>query len=66
MKFMLTWKIPPGCRKPAAESFLSEGGPVASGMKSVGRWHVPGSAMGWHLVEGNDGDALAGTAASAV
>ena len=59
MKFMITWKIPPGCHKPAVESFLSGGAPVPPGMKTVGRWHVPGSAIGWHLVEGDDGAALA-------
>ena len=59
MKFMITWKIPPGCYKPAVEAFLSGGAPVPPGIKSVGRWHTPGSASGWHLVEGNDGAALA-------
>ena len=43
---MNAWKIPPGCHKPAAESFLNGGAPVPAELKTVGRWHVPGSAMG--------------------
>ncbi|MDH3584251.1 MAG: DUF3303 domain-containing protein [Phycisphaerae bacterium] len=63
MKFMITWKIPPGCHKQAAEDFLSEGAPVPEALATLGRWHVPGSAMGWLLVEGTDGVALAQHAA---
>ena len=33
------------------------------GLKSVGRWHVPGSILGWHLVEGDDATAVAEHAA---
>ncbi len=63
MKFMITWKIPTGCHQPAAESFLSGGAPVPAGLTTLGRWHLPGSARGWHLVEGTDGEALAQLAA---
>ena len=59
MKYMIAWKIPPGCHKPAAESFLSSGAPMPPGLKSLGRWHAPGSAYGWLLVEGDDAVALA-------
>lgn len=59
MKFMVTWKIPPGCHKAAAERFLKSGAPLPGGLKSLGRWHVPGSAAGWLLVEGDDNVALA-------
>ena len=59
MKFMITWKIQPGCHKPATERFLSGGAPVPPELKTVGRWHVPGSVMGWLLVEGDDSVALA-------
>ena len=31
-------------------------------MKSLGRWHAPGSTTGWHVVEGTDA-ALAENAA---
>ena len=62
MKYMIYWKIPPGCHKPAAESFLSSGAPVPEGMKTVGRWHAPGSSYGWHLAEG-DAEAVAQHAA---
>lgn len=63
MKFMITWKVPPGCYKVAIERFLSTGGPSPAGLKTVGRWHAPGSHYGWHLVEG---DATAAAALAAV
>lgn len=58
MKYMIEWRIPPGAFKTTVEAFLSGGAPVPEGLKSVGRWHVPGSVSGWHLVEGSE-DALA-------
>ena len=58
MKFMVAWKIPPGCYKAAVERFLKTGAPVPAGLKTIGRWHTPGSACGWHVVEG-DATALA-------
>ena len=58
MKFMVTWKISPACYKAAVERFLSTGAPSPKGLKTIGRWHAPGSACGWHLVEG-DATALA-------
>ncbi len=42
----------------AIETFLKTGGPVPQGLRTVGRWHVPGSASGWHWVEGTDSGAL--------
>lgn len=63
MKFMVTWKIPPGSHRPAAESFLKSGAPLPAGLKAIGRWHAPGSGYGWLLVEGNDNIALAQHAA---
>jgi hypothetical protein len=59
MKIMIVWKTRPGTYKTAIESFLSGGGKVPPGIKTVGRWHTPGSTLGWHLVEGNDLTALA-------
>ena len=59
MKFMITWKLPPASHKSAVERFLASGAPVPPGMKTLGRWHSPGSVFGWHLVEGDDGVALA-------
>jgi len=52
MKCMVTWKISPGSYKAAVERFLKTGAPVPAGLKTIGRWHVPGSACGWHLIEG--------------
>jgi hypothetical protein len=52
MQVMIVWKTVPGKYKTAVEEFLRGGGPVPGGGKTVGRWHVPGSVLGWHLVEG--------------
>ena len=52
MKFMVAWKIPPSCYKTAVERFLKTGAPDVTGLKTIGRWHAPGSACGWHVVEG--------------
>ncbi len=59
MKVMIVWRTQPGKYKAAVENFLNTGGPMPAGMKTVGRWHTPGSTLGWHLVEGNDLTALA-------
>ena len=53
MKIMIVWRTVPGKYKTAIEEFLRRGGPVPSGAKTVGRWHTPGSTLGWHLVEGD-------------
>ncbi len=59
MKFMISWKIAPGSYNATMGAFLEEGGPVPPGLKTVGRWHVPGSRSGWHLVEGDDASVVA-------
>ena len=59
MKYMITWKIHPNSYKATAEAFLEGGAPAPSGLTTVGRWHSPGSVSGWHLVEGDDVEALA-------
>lgn len=59
MKYMIAWKIQPGSYKATIEAFLEGGAPVPPGMETVGRWHTPGSVSGWHLVEGDDVEALA-------
>jgi hypothetical protein len=58
MKIMIVWKTVPGKYKTAVQEFLRGGAPVPPGMKTAGRWHAPGSTLGWHLVEGNDLTAL--------
>jgi hypothetical protein len=63
MKFVVAWKIKPGCYKAAVERFLSTRAPDPDGLKTIGRWHAPGSATGWHAVEG-DPSALAELAAT--
>ncbi len=54
MKVMVVWKTVPGKYKTALEQFLKTGGPVPAGAKTLGRWHVPGSILGWHLIEAKD------------
>jgi len=58
MKYMVSWKIPSASYADAVGSFLAGDGDPPEGLSTVGRWHAPGSAYGWHLVEG-DIDALA-------
>jgi hypothetical protein len=53
MAVMIVWKTVPGKYKPAIDAFLSKGGPVPAGGKTLGRWHTPGSTLGWHLVDGD-------------
>src|ERR1051326_6741741 len=53
MKIMIVWRTVPGKYNTAVEAFLHGGGPVPAGAKTLGRWHVPGSILGWHLVEGD-------------
>jgi Domain of unknown function (DUF3303) len=59
MKVMVVWKTVPGKYKAAVEQFLKTGGPAPPGAKTIGRWHVPGSTLGWHLFEVDDMTALA-------
>jgi hypothetical protein len=56
---MVVWKIAPGNYKAAVEHFLKTGGAAPAGVKTLGRWHVPGSTLGWHLIEASDMTALA-------
>ena len=59
MKFMLTWRTLTGLYKAAFQQFLEHGGPPAKGVEQVPRYHVPGSVLGWHVLETNDMAALA-------
>lgn len=59
MKVMVVWKAVPGKYRAAVEEFLRAGGPVPESAKTAGRWHVPGSTLGWHLIETNELTAVA-------
>jgi len=59
VKFMLTWRTRPGLYKAAFKQFLETGGPPPKGVTQVARYHVPGSVLGWHVLETNDMTALA-------
>ena len=54
MKFMLTWRTRPGLYKMAFQQFLETGGPPPKGVNQVARYHVPGSVLGWHVLETDD------------
>jgi hypothetical protein len=53
MKTMVVWRTVPGKYKPAIDQFLKTGGPLPAGVQRLGRWHVPGSILGWHLIDGD-------------
>ena len=53
MKFIATWKIQAGQTKAVAQAFLTSGAGAHEGMEILGRWHAPGSAKGWVLVQGD-------------
>jgi len=58
MKYMVTWKIPTGSYQTVIETYLKTGAPPPAGVTNLGRYHSPGSATGWILVEG-DAEAVA-------
>lgn len=53
MKIMLQWKFLPGCYEDGMREFIKTGAPNPAGLKTIGRWHLPGSKSGFHLVEGD-------------
>lgn len=55
MKSMVVWRTVPGRYRQAVDQFLETGGPLPAGVQRLGRWHVPGSILGWHLMEGDPG-----------
>jgi hypothetical protein len=61
MKFMVVWKT--SNYKTAVEQFLKTGAPAPAGGKTLGRWHVPGSMLGRHLIEASGPEVLAEHAA---
>ena len=59
MKFMVTWSVRPDLLKPAVTRFLSSGGPVPQGVKTLGRWHKADGSGGFHLLETVAGSCVA-------
>jgi hypothetical protein len=53
MKVMLVWRTVPGKYTTALQEFQRTGAPLPAGVERIGRWHVPGSFLGWHLVDGD-------------
>lgn len=54
MQYMISWTLPSSTYEACVKAYLETGAPVGEGMKSLGRWHAPGSVIGWHLVEGDE------------
>lgn len=59
MKYMLTWRTRPGLYKAAFQHFQETGGAPPKGVEQIARYHVPGSVLGWHVLETDDMTALA-------
>ena len=55
---MLPWRTRPGLYKPPFQQFLEAGGPPPKDVAQVARYPVPGSVLGWHVLETNDMTAL--------
>ena len=55
MKYMVTWTLSSENYEDAAKEFLAGKGDPPPGLTHLGRWHVPGSSYGWHLMEGDEG-----------
>jgi len=58
MRFMIEWSIPPENYAHAMDAFLDRGTPMSPGLKSLGRWHAPGSRRDWLLCEAEDRGAV--------
>lgn len=54
MKFMVSWKISPCHHQASGERFLKGGALPPEGVRLIGRWHAPGSVMGWAILEADD------------
>lgn len=54
MKYMVTWSLSSENLEDAAEQFLAGKADPPEGLTHLGRWHVPGSKFGWHLMEGDE------------
>jgi hypothetical protein len=50
MRIMIVWRTVPG-KYNGYRNISSRGSPDPSGSQDLGSLHVPGSIVGWHLVE---------------
>ena len=51
MKHMIEWSFSSDTYERGMKHFLDTGGPDPEGVRTIGRWHAPGSKYGFHLVE---------------
>lgn len=58
-KYMITWCISPQHYAAALDRFEQHGAPTPPGVQLLGRWHEPGSARGFILVEADSPAAVA-------
>lgn len=51
MLYMMEWKVKSDSYDKAHNRFLESAAPLPEGSTLLGRWHAPGSANGWLVVE---------------
>jgi hypothetical protein len=51
MKHMIQWAFSTDTYERGMKQFLETGGPDPEGVRTIGRWHAPGTMYGFHLVE---------------
>ena len=56
MKHMIEWAFSSDTYERGMKQFLETGGPDPEGVRTIGRWHAPGSKYGFHLVEADPVD----------
>ena len=57
MKYISSWRIPPGSMNAAIKRFLETGGAPPEGVKMLGRWHGM-NGRGFAISEATDAKAL--------
>jgi hypothetical protein len=56
MKHMIQWAFSSATYERGMKQFLETGGPDPEGVRTIGRWHAPGTMYGFHLVEADPAD----------
>ena len=56
MKHMIQWAFTTDTYERGVKQFLETGGPDPEGVRTIGRWHAPGTMYGFHLVEADPAD----------
>ena len=56
MTHIIEWSFSSDTYEKGMKQFLETRWPAPEGVTTLGRWHAPGSKIGFHLVEGNPAD----------